>query len=199
MDRQPQATDTALPLPAWGHASGLIRLGEASAPFDTAACADRFLITERLARYCWSYDERRVELLGACFTEDGVWEGNVLGRIPIGPFTGRERIAAWLSEFWPHQKDQRRHMLLNTLVEAQTPQTAATLSYLILMSSKGEHPSVETVGFYRTEQVKVGEQWLIRRLTAGFDAPFWPGNIDKMSARGRARHGVNSKGEPENG
>jgi hypothetical protein len=81
-------------------------------------------------------------------------------------------------------------MLLNTLVQSQSSATAETLSYLILMSSKGERPSIETIGFYRTEQVKVGKQWLIRRLTAGFDAPFWPGDIEKMSSHGRARHGV---------
>lgn len=190
MDHQHPASDSTLPLPAWGHGSGLIRLGEAVAPSDPIACADRLLFSERLARYCWSYDERRADLLGACFTEDGIWEGNVLGRFPIGPFAGRERIVTWLSEFWPHQKDQRRHMLLNTLVEAQTPTTAVTLSYLILMSSKGEHPSIETIGFYRTEQAKEGEQWLIHRLTAGFDAPFWPGDEKKMSPKGRARHGL---------
>jgi hypothetical protein len=32
--------------------------------------------------------------------------------------------------------------------------------------------------------------WRIGKLSAGFDALFWPGNLHQMSERGRARHGV---------
>jgi len=176
--------------PAWAHAAGILSLGEAIRPGSDGAAADRALFCERIARYCWAYDERRLDRLGDCFTEDAVWEGNVLGKLPIGPFEGRERIVGWLSEFWPHQKDQRRHMLLNTIVEEQTADTGATLSYLLLMSSTGDTMSMEAMGFYHTTYLRQGDQWRISRLTAGFDKPFWPGKLEKMSARGRARHGV---------
>lgn len=98
----------------------------------------------------------------------------------------------WLSEFWPHQKDQRRHMLLNTIVEEQTGETAVTLSYLLLMSSTGEVMSMESMGFYRTEYRRKGGNWHISRLTAGFDKPFWPGKLKTMSDKGRVRHGVST-------
>lgn len=182
-----------VPLPAWAHGCGMLALGEAAHPADAAAAADRHLIIERISRYCWGYDERQLDRLLACFTEDGVWEGNVLGRIPIGPFKGREKIGTWLSGFWPYQHDQRRHMILNTLVEEQTRTTATTWSYLLLMSSDGKHAKIETTGFYKVRTRLEGGQWLIENLTAGFDAPFWPGEADKMSARGRARHGIDSE------
>jgi len=188
-----QTSNQTLPLPAWGHAAALLKLGDAVYP-EAASTADRLLITERMARYCWAYDERRIDQLADCFTEDAVWEGNVLGRVQIGPFEGRKRIVDWLSEFWPHQMDQRRHMLLNTIVEEQTDDTAVTLSYLLLMSSDGRHPKIETTGFYRALYLRSGRRWLIRRLIAGFDAPFWPGDIDTMSPTGRARHGVGETG-----
>ena len=184
------ATGPAPPLPAWAHRVGLLDLGEAVPPADLEAVRDRLLFSERISRYCWCYDERRADLLAACFTEDGIWEGDVLGQVPIGPFRGRDRIVRWLTEFWPHQHDQRRHMILNTIVEAQGADLATTCSYLLLMGSDGRAASLETTGFYRTRYRKVGGQWLIERLTAGFDAPFWPGDINRMSARGRARHGV---------
>ena len=179
-----------LPLPAWGHHVGLLNLGEAIPLANPHAAYDRMLFSERISRYCWGYDERRTDLLAACFTEDGIWEGDVLGQVPIGPFKGRERIIKWLSEFWPHQHDQRRHMILNTIVEEQSANLATTYSYLLLMSSDGRESKLETTGFYRTRYRKVGDHWLIERLTAGFDAPFWPGDINRMSQRGRARHGV---------
>jgi hypothetical protein len=177
-------------LPAWAHRCGMIRLGEAVVLPDPRALTDRILFSERIARYCWAYDERQLDLLADCFTEDGVWEGNVLGQIPVGPFKGRDAIRTWLSEFWPHQRDQRRHMILNTVVESQSEHAAATLSYLLLMSSDGERSRLETTGFYHVNYQRVGDTWKIMHLKAGFDAPFWPGNIKTMSERGRARHGV---------
>ena len=184
------ASSEPLRIPAWAHAAGILNLGDAVRADGPDAAMDRALICERIARYCWSYDERRLDLLAGCFTEDAVWKGNVLGVIPIGPFNGRAKIRDWLSEFWPHQHDQRRHMLLNTIVEAQTGETATTLSYLLLMASTGEVASIESMGFYKVQYRREGESWLICHLSAGFDKPFWPGALEKMSLRGRARHGV---------
>ena len=175
---------------AWAHTARILDLGSGARPNDRCNATDRAAFCERIARYCWAYDERRIDRLGDCFTEDAIWEGNVLGQVPIGPFNGREAIVEWLSEFWPHQKDQRRHMLLNTIVEEQTGETALTLSYLLLMSSTGEVMSMESMGFYRTAYRQQGGNWYISRLTAGFDKPFWPGKLKTMSDRGRVRHGV---------
>ena len=174
-------------LPGWAHHSGALSLGTGLPQADPDAAR---LVIERVARYCWSYDERRADLLADCFTDDGCWEGNVLGKVPVGPFAGRERIVRWLTEFWPHQHDQRRHMLLNNLVESLTKDRAVTLSYLLLMSSDGMASKVECTGFYRCELRREGQVWRIARMTACFDAPFWPGQLDSMSERGKRRHGV---------
>ena len=177
-------------IPGWAHKAGILDLRSAIAPTEPCQASDRADICERIARYCWAYDERRIDRLRDCFTSDAIWEGSVLGQIPIGPFEGRDSIVNWLSKFWPHQRDQRRHMLLNTIVEEQTDVTATTLSYLLLMASTGEEMSLESMGFYRTTYHRQDLTWRISRLTAGFDKPFWPGKLDGMSATGRARHGV---------
>lgn len=177
-------------LPAWAHSAGLLDLGTPVRLTGECDVGDRLLFCECIARYCWAFDERRIDRLKACFSDDAIWEGNVLGTIPIGPFQGREKILSWLSAFWPHQRDQRRHMLLNTIVEEQEAESATTLSYLLLMSSTGEAMSMESMGFYRTEYRKDNGLWRISRLTAGFDKPFWSGSLKTMSAKGRARHGV---------
>lgn len=174
-------------LPGWAHHSGALTMGTGAPGADADAAR---LVIERVARYCWAYDERRADLLADCFTEDGVWEGNVLAKVPVGPFNGRARILKWLTEFWPHQHDQRRHMLLNNLLESLSEDNAVTLSYLLLMSSDGKAPKLECTGFYRCEQVRQGDVWRIARMTACFDAPFWPGQLETMSERGKRRHGV---------
>ena len=177
-------------IPAWAHSAGLLTLGAPCPVFDAAAIADRLLVCEVIARYCWGYDERREAALGDCFTEDAVWEGNVLGRIPIGPFEGRARIMKWLTNFWKYQRDQRRHMLMNTIVEEQAGDFATTLSYLQLLGSNGKEVALETTGFYRVRCRRTVHGWQIAHLFAGFDAQFWSGDIETMSARARARHGV---------
>jgi SnoaL-like domain len=182
--------DRAWRLPGWAHHSGALSLGSGVSTSDPD---DARLVVERVARYCWAYDERRADLLGDCFTSDGVWEGNVLDKVPIGPFTGRERIIKWLTEFWPHQHDQRRHMLLNNLVESLGADRAVTLSYLLLMSSDGQAPKLECTGFYRCELHREADSWRIGKMTACFDAPFWPGQLETMSERGKLRHGVLAK------
>lgn len=178
------------PVPAWAHSAGILNLGAPVGLTGEREIMDRMLFSERIARYCWAYDERRIDRLRECFTDDAIWEGNVLGRVRVGPFKGRTRIVDWLSEFWPHQKDQRRHMLLNTIVEEQSDVSATSLSYLLLMSSTGDVVGVESMGFYRTTYRKERGHWFISYLTAGFDKPFWPGSLDAMSAKGRARHGI---------
>lgn len=177
-------------LPGWAHKAGILDLRSPVASTERCDASDRADVCERIARYCWAYDERQIDRLRDCFTADAIWEGTVLGQIPIGPFEGRDPIVEWLSKFWPHQRDQRRHMLLNTIVEEHTDVTATTLSYLLLMASTGDAMSMESMGFYRTSYIRQDRTWRISRLTAGFDKPFWPGKLDAMSASGRTRHGV---------
>ena len=81
-------------------------------------------------------------------------------------------------------------MILNTIVEEQTSDRATTWSYLLLLSSKGTSISLETSGFYKVHYCREGAQWRIAHLMAGFDKPFWPGELEKLSPAGRSRHGI---------
>ena len=97
---------------------------------------DRLLIAERIHRYGWCFDERNPELLGDCFTADGVWEGRIMGEVSVGPFEGRSAIVQWLSDFWPQQFDQRRHVFTNVTVDDLTATTATAHAYLLLRAFK---------------------------------------------------------------
>jgi len=181
--------------PGWGHKSGFLSLGSGAAidNGDNLAVADRFLIMESVARYCWAYDERQAQHLENCFTSDAIWEGSVTADVTIGPFVGRDNIVRWLTEFWPYQHDQRRHMVLNTIVEKQDKNFAETLSYLLLMSADKNKVQLETTGFYHLSLKRMNDLWKISHFRAGFDYPFWPGKLSKLSEKGRMRHGVSDK------
>jgi hypothetical protein len=162
----------------------------ALSPAITADVAGRPAIAECVSRYCWGYDERRRDILEECFSEDAVWEGNVCASQAVGPIEGRDAIVEWLAGFWPHQHEQRRHMLMNTLVTQLSEAEAEVHTYLLLLSARTEKVRLETSGFYRVGLSRVDERWRIRSLFAGFDAPFWPGKIENLSNRARRRHGL---------
>jgi hypothetical protein len=186
---QPESSQPARGVsPGWASASGAVAVSSGAPAVGAEPGAST--LAEPLARYCWAYDERRPELLADCFTEDGVWEGIVTAAEVIGPFRGRERIVEWLTGFWPHQRDQRRHVLNNFLVDSRSATAAEVYAYLQLYSARDGSVKLETTGFYRVQLVADEGRWRIRHLFAGFDAPFWPGRVENLSEGARRRHGL---------
>ena len=161
------------PTPGWARSCGHARLQPPLAPDRPEAATDRLLVAERIARYGWSYDERDRDALAECFAPDGVWEGLLMGRDPVGPVEGREAIADFLAGFWQGQSDQRRHIFTNVVVEELAPANAGAHAYLFLTAASGGAMTPVTTGPYRFELVRESDGvWRIARLVAGFDAPF---------------------------
>ena len=160
------------PEPAWAAATGHARVEPQGADDDPGRAADRVMIAERINRYGWGYDERNRDLLGDCFTADGIWEGSIMGLDQVGPFEGRDAVVAFLAEFWDIQTDQRRHIFTNIVVEDLTGGTAVAHAYLLLTASAEGAMTPVTNGPYRLEMRKDQGVWRIARLCAGFDAPF---------------------------
>ena len=150
----------------------------------------RQALQEVIHRYCWAFDERRGDLLRECFTEDGTWEASVMGETRVGPFLGQDQVQEWLSRFWDHQRDQRRHLILNFLVEDLSEDRATALAYLLLMGSSDAASRMETVGFYRLDFRNDEGTWRIASLAAGFDSPFWTMDVSEMSPRVRQLFGI---------
>lgn len=159
------------PEPGWGRTTQHTRVGRLSHS-EVGRALDRIEIAERIYRYGWGYDEKDPELLGDCFTEDAVWEGNIMGQNPVGPFEGREKIVEWLGAFWDEQDDQRRHIFTNVIVQDLTDDTATAHAYLMLTGAGDAKMAPITTGPYRLELVRQEDSWRLQRLVAGFDAPF---------------------------
>ena len=163
---------TALqPEPGWGRATRHVRVGRLAFG-DPDRAVDRLDVVERVYRYGWAYDERDRDLLGDCFTDGAVWEGSIMGQQPVGPFTGRADIVAWLATFWDEQRDQRRHIFTNTIVTELGQDTATVHAYLMLTATSDKTLAPQTTGPSRFGLAREDDSWRISRLSAGFDAPF---------------------------
>jgi hypothetical protein len=165
--------DELRPAPAWARLGGHTDLAAAVPAGSAGSAVDRILIAERIARYGWCYDERDRAGLGECFTEDGVWEGLIMGTDRVGPFPGREAIVEFLTGFWDEQDDQRRHVFTNVVVDTLDGDRATAQAYLQLLSSREAATHTETAGPYWFEIARGSDDvWRLARLAAGFDAPF---------------------------
>lgn len=165
--------DVLKPAPAWARQSGHTDLAAAVAPAEAGDPADRRLVAERIARYGWTYDERDATGLGECFTQDGVWQGRIMGSQEIGPFAGRPAIVEFLTGFWDEQADQRRHVFTNVVVDTLGGDRATAQAYLVLLASSDERTAIETAGPYRFEAARDDDGiWRLTLLSAGFDVPF---------------------------
>ena len=160
------------PAPAWAKETGHVVLRPLTNGAATENGVDRALITERIYRYGWAYDERSPELLGDCFTDDGTWEGSIMGQVTVGPFAGREAIVDFLASFWEVQSDQRRHIFTNVIIDELTDIHAVGQAYLMLTASSNSTMTPVTTGPYRFEFAKEDDSWRMKRLIGGFDAPF---------------------------
>lgn len=184
------ANEDLHPVPAWGHSHGLSQL---RGPESWATVSGSVIseIQQCINRYCWGFDDRRLDVMGDCFLETATWDASVMGEVSIGPFIGREQILEWLSRFWKYQTDQRRHVFTNLVVDSLEGNTAVAYCYLLLLGTSNSETQLESSGFYRfTLQYEEG-RWFIAALTAGFDAPFWKMPIEQMSPRVRELFGIN--------
>lgn len=159
------------PVPGWARNTGHVTISGLE-QVDAGGAGNRIAIAERVHLYGWGYDERDRDLLAGCFTEDGTWEGHVMGTESVGPFLGRDAVVEFLATFWDEQTDQRRHIFTNVVTSDLTETTGVAHAYLMLTASTDGQMKPITNGPYRFELRKDAGIWRISRLAAGFDAPF---------------------------
>jgi hypothetical protein len=164
--------EQAVEPPGWGRSNGFIDVGVSAADLSPEQVKDRLLVLDVVNRYGWSYDERDMGALERTFTLEAVFDGNVAGSVPIGPYEGRGAIVDWLKGHMAAQEDQRRHTILNPIFVSQTESSAVVNAYLVLTSVAGGQVRLVTTGFYKFELEKREGMWAIGHIFAGFDSAF---------------------------
>lgn len=166
-------SDTARPEPSWSTKTGRTYIAPAQPRSSSDEALDRVLIADRIYRYGFAFDERRLDQLVAGFTEDALWEGSIMGTDQVGPFHGRQEINDFMAEFFPVQVDQRRHVFTNVIIDELEGDSANAYAYLVLWSSQDGVTKAVTCGPYRfvLHRDESGV-WLIKELHGGWDSPF---------------------------
>lgn len=133
---------------------------------------DRLAIHEVLARSVHGLDERKPEMIEACFTPDASFELVITGAEPIPAFEGREAIMQLMVDSMNAHSEDRRHVISNIFIETATPDQASVVSTLAAFQAEDGRIQVMTSGVYRDELKKTAAGWQIERRHLSLDVPF---------------------------
>lgn len=157
--------------PAWAHSAGVLDLQPLrTLPSDLAALADRLLVQETATRYAVAYDERRLDVIESLLTESSTFSYR-FGEGPVHSQAGRDNVLGWLDEVMRSQRDQRRHLVGNALVERLTADEALIVSYTAIYGIERE-ANLVTTGIYIFNMVKRENRWLIDGALDALDRAF---------------------------
>lgn len=133
---------------------------------------DKLSILEVLSRSAYAYDERKLDMLDACFTRDASFGIQIAGVAePIGPFEGAEAIMGLYSGSLEAQTDVRRHVVSNAFFESEDGDPVV-ISNLTLFATENGEAKLLCTGVYRDQMRRTESGWCIHRRHLDLDSPY---------------------------
>ena len=133
--------------------------------------SDEQLITNLVHDYARGYDERDLDVMGACFHPDGVFSWEIKNGPAGGPFEGAAAIVESNAATLAAQNDTRRHVMTNVTIVGNGDKRSVT-SYLTLFAHQDGRLVALTTGVYTDEVVKTDGAWRFSRRHLLCDLPF---------------------------
>jgi len=134
--------------------------------------SDKLAIHELLSRAAYAFDERQLDVLEQCFTEDASMLVDITGVGEVGPFEGREAIMQLMSDTLAAQTDVRRHVISNFFFESEKKKAGRVVSSLVVFSVENGDINVIISGIYRDDVVRKNGGWRIKHRRLDLDLPF---------------------------
>ena len=132
---------------------------------------DKLLIHELLARSAYGYDERDLELLASCFSEDAEMTMCIAGGDVVGPFNGRDQLRKMFENAMSGQQDVRRHVISNIFF-SELEGASVVYSNLTLLATENGDTRLITAGIY-TDRVELSQSgWVIKKRHLDLDSSY---------------------------
>jgi ketosteroid isomerase-like protein len=147
-------------------------------------------ITAMLCAFCGAVEQRNGNAFAALFTEDGVYHD-----VFYGAFTGREKIAALIDDWFYRTAQDFRWDMHAPVSDGETLYARYTFSYRsTLPEAKGARAMFEGVSIMKLSDGKIAEYHEVANTAPGFvDMNFAPERIAKIAAK----QGAALKARPE--
>jgi len=149
---------------------GLIDLG-APTPNVPGSLAeqDRAAIHELFARYAIAYDERRMDILRDCFTDDGVYQVQMGTRV-LARFEGADQAVAGMASVMQEQGPaQRRHLMTNVVLRTVTDGDVSAVAYAAVIVMSDDGPTLGAAAVYGATVARSNGVWKFRYVALGMD------------------------------
>ena len=132
---------------------------------------EKLLIHELLARSAYGYDERDLELLASCFSEDAEMTMCIAGGDVVGPFKGRNQLRKMFENAMSGQQDVRRHVISNIFF-SELEGASVVYSNLTLLATENDDTRLITAGIY-TDHVELSQSgWVIKKRHLDLDSSY---------------------------
>lgn len=133
---------------------------------------DKLAILDVLSRSAYAYDERKLDMLEACFTRDAAFAIKIAGVDElIGPFEGVEAIMGLYSGSLEAQTDVRRHVVSNAFFENESEEPVV-ISNLTLFATENGEAKLLCTGVYKDQMQRTESGWCIHRRHLDLDSPY---------------------------
>lgn len=129
-------------------------------------------IIDVLGSWALGYDERDVDRMAACFTDDAVMTLEIPGQPTMGPYVGHAEVMKHFTDHHEIQTDQRRHIVVNPIVEMISETAAQTTSILILAVNDEKGVCIQATGVYRDRFAADSGTWRIAERRLRLDAHY---------------------------
>jgi hypothetical protein len=134
--------------------------------------AETLEIHAMLARSVHGLDERKPDMIEACFTAGAVFQLDIKGADFIPPFEGRDSIMKLMIDSMNSHTEDRRHVLSNIFFESESGHSVTAVSTLVALQAINNTIGVMTSGVYRDQLVLQDGKWLISRRHLVLDVPY---------------------------
>jgi len=132
---------------------------------------DKLAILDLLSRSAYAYDERKLDMLAACFTEDAAFSIQMPNADLMGPFEGRAAVMGLYKGSLEAQTDVRRHVVSNAFWESEG-EHPVVISNLTLFATAGGRTALLCTGVYRDELRREDGGWRILRRHLDLDSAY---------------------------
>jgi ketosteroid isomerase-like protein len=129
-------------------------------------------IVNVLCSWALGYDERDVDRMASCFTDDATMTLEIPGQATMGPYVGHAEVMRHFTDHHEIQTDQRRHIVANPIVEMMSDESAKTTSLLTLLVTDDDGVRVQATGVYRDHFVVRDGSWQIEQRHLRLDAHY---------------------------
>ena len=158
-----------VPRQSWAHLDGVMKLQPNGVKVESENVLNRLLIQEAFSRWGIAHDEGQLDVVRSLFTRDAELIVLLGSKEPIDSAKGVDNIAKTVANSLAQQQDQRRHAMINIVIDKLTENRASAIAYGIVTKASDGLTLGASVIYYGDLVKEDDGVWRFSRFIIGID------------------------------